>query len=63
MRITGVQCDDCGKIAGGAGNWSRVWRAFKSVGWLRERNQCHYCPKCAKRRREEMDAQAREGRP
>lgn len=35
-RVTGARCDECGKVAGGVGNWSSVWRALKVRGVLIE---------------------------
>lgn len=54
MRVTGAQCDDCGKVAGGAGNWSAVWRALKSVGWTVDRGK-HRCPACSQAWRAKLD--------
>lgn len=58
MRITGARCDDCGKVAGGAGNWSAVWRALKSVGWTVDRGK-HRCPACSQAWMKKLDEEAR----
>lgn len=60
MRITGAKCEDCGKVAGGAGNWSAVWRALKNVGWTVDR-RAHRCPACSGARKKRLDAEARHG--
>lgn len=59
-RVTGARCDECGKVAGGVGNWSSVWRALKNVGWTVDRH-VHRCPECSDRLRRQMNREAGNG--
>lgn len=58
MRVTGAKCGDCGKVAGGGGNWSSVWRALKDVGWTVDRGK-HRCPACTAAWRRRLDEEAK----
>ena len=58
MRVTGAQCDDCGKVAGAAGNWSVVWSTLKSKGWTGDRGK-HRCPQCSNAWRVRLEAEAK----
>ena len=59
-RVTGARCDECGKVAGGVGNWSSVWRALKNVGWTVDRG-VHRCPVCSEAWRGRLDREAVHG--
>ncbi len=59
-RITGAKCEDCGKTAGGLGNWSAVWRALKNMGWTVDR-RVHRCPACSKAWQARLEREARRG--
>lgn len=59
-RITGAKCEDCGKVAGGEGNWSAVWRALKGKGWTVDRGT-HRCPACSDARQARFEREARRG--
>lgn len=61
MKITGVQCDECGKIGGDAGNWSAVWHMLKKRGWTVDRRE-HRCPACSAAWRMKLDEDAKRKR-
>lgn len=59
-KLIGARCNDCGKVAFGAGNWSAVWRALKNMGWTADRG-VHRCPACSGGYRKRLDEEARHG--